>query len=107
MGSFFQPGNSIAGRIQKKIIPKELRKAVPKEVNPAYLDKKSAQELGMVPEAPDPIAPPPPPEQIDADAYRVNSNRRRRLARAAGGSTIRTSSTGAAYSAAPKALTGA
>ncbi len=104
MGNVFQPGNSIAGRVQKKIIPKELRKAVPKEINPAYLDKKSAEELGMTPPPPEPIPGTPPPEQIDADAYKLR-DRRRRLARA-GSSTIRTSSAGAAYSAAPKSLTG-
>jgi hypothetical protein len=103
MGSFFSPGNSIAGKVQKKIIPKELRKAVPKEINPAYLDKKSAEELGY---GPVPVeAPPgfPPPEQIDADAYRSRSRNRRR---AQAGSTIRTSPTGASYSPAPKSLLG-
>lgn len=104
MGNFFQPGNSIAGRVQKKIIPKELRKAVPKEINPAYLDKKSADELGFTPppvEAPPGIA---PPEQIDNDAYSLRSRNRRRARLTA--SSVRTSPTGAAYSAAPKQLTG-
>lgn len=103
MGNLFSPGNSIAGRIQKKVIPKELRKAVPKEINPAYLDKKSAEELGY---GPVPVEQPPgipPPEQIDADAYR---NTRRNRRRAMGSSTIRTSPTGATYSPAPKALLG-
>ncbi len=103
MGSVFQPGNSIAGRVQKKIIPKELRKAVPKEINPAYLDKKSAEELGYGPVTPEPVPGIPPPEQIDADAYR-SRDRQRRRARAA--STIRTSPTGAAYSPAPRSLLG-
>jgi hypothetical protein len=103
MGSFFQPGNSIAGRIQKKIIPKELRRAVPKEINPAYLDKKSAEKLDMIP--PPVEGPPgiPPSEQIDSDAYRLRDRQRRR---ARGASTIRTSSAGAAYSPAPRSLLG-
>lgn len=103
MGTIFQPGNSIAGRVQKKVIPKELRKAVPKEINPAYLDKKSADELGM---GPVPLEQPPgipPPESIDDDAYR-SRDRQRRRARAA--STIRTSPAGAAYSPAPRTLLG-
>jgi hypothetical protein len=103
MGNFFQPGNSIAGRVQKKVIPKELRKAVPKEINPAYLDKKSAEELGY---GPVPVEQPPgipPPESIGEDAYRTRSRSRRR---AMGSSNIRTSPTGAAYSPAPKALLG-
>lgn len=103
MGSWFSPGNSIAGRIQKKVIPKEVRKAVPKEINPAYLDKKSAEELGM---GPVPVEQPPgipPPEQIDADAYRMRQRNRRR---ARGSSTIRTSSAGAPYTPAPKSLLG-
>lgn len=103
MGNFFSPGNSIAGRVQKKVIPKELRKAVPKEINPAYLDRKSAEELGY---GPVPVEQPPgipPPEQIDEDAYRTRQRSRRR-ARAA--STIRTSPAGAPYSPAPKSLLG-
>jgi hypothetical protein len=103
MGNFFSPGNSIAGRVQKKVIPKELRRAVPKEINPAYLDKKSAEELGY---GPVPVEEPPgipPAEQIDADAYRMRSRSRRR---AQAGSTIRTSPTGASYSPAPKSLLG-
>ncbi len=104
MGNLFSPGNSIAGRVQKKVIPKELRKAVPKEMNPAYLDKKSAEYLGY---GPVPVETPPgiaPPEQIDEDALRLRSRNRRRAM--AGSSTIRTSNAGAAYSAAPKALLG-
>lgn len=104
MGSVFQPGNSIAGRIQRKVIPKEIRKGVPKEINPAYLDKKSAEELGY---GPVPVEQPPgipPPEQIDADGFRAR-NRARRRAYAAN-STIRTSATGAAYNPAPRSLLG-
>lgn len=104
MGSFFNPGNSIAGRVQKKVIPKELRKAVPKEINPAYLDKKSAEELGY---GPVPVEQPPgipPPESIDADAYRLRQRNRRRYSSSS--STIRTSNAGAPYSPAPKSLLG-
>lgn len=100
---FFNPGNSIAGRVQKKIIPKEIRKAVPKEINPAYLDKKSAEELGY---GPVPVEQPPgipPPESIDSDAYRIRQRNRRRLT---GSNTVRTSPAGAPYSAAPKSLLG-
>lgn len=101
---FIQPGNSIAGRVQKKIIPKELRKAVPKEINPAWLDKRSAEELGY---GPVPVETPPgiaPPEQIDVDAYRSRSRNRRRAMGSS--STIRTSNAGAPYSPAPKSLLG-
>ncbi len=107
MGNFFTGTHNAAQGFYKKIVPKELRKATPKELTIEYMDAKIAKEAGMFPGAPDPVAPPPPPEQVDADAYRMNQSRRRRLARAAGSSTLRTSPSGAAYSAAPKSLTGA
>ncbi len=105
MGSIFQPGsgNSIMMRVDRKVTPKEIRKAAPKEIQGEWLDKKIGKELGYGPVTPEPVPGIPPPEQIDVDAYR-SRDRQRRRARAA--STIRTSPTGAAYSAAPKSLLG-
>lgn len=96
-------GNSIAGRIQRRIVPKEIRKAVPKELNPANWDKSLGKALGTVPGPIPEIPTPPPPESIDEDAFRLRDRARRRARRS---STVRTSATGAAYSPAPKSLLG-
>ena len=103
MGNFFQGVFGAAQKYQKKIIPKELRKAVPKEIQGAYIDRKSNEAFGLSGQEPEQPPGIPPPEQIDADAFRVRDRQRRR-ARAA--STVRTSAVGAPYSAAPKSLLG-
>lgn len=90
-------------RLHKKIIPKELRKITPKEIQPGYASAKTDEYLGLGPvEAPE-IPVPPPPESIDEDVYRIRDRARRRARRA---STVRTSSAGAPYSPAPKSLLG-
>ncbi len=104
MGSFLQGLHKGAQKFYKKIVPKEVRKAAPKELTIEYMDHKLATELGQVPSGEVPSVPGiPPAEQIDADAYRLRSRNRRR---AMGSNTIRTSPSGAAYSPAPKALLG-
>lgn len=105
MGNFFQPGsgNSVMMKVHRKITPKEFKKAMPKEIQGDYIDRKVGEELGY---GPVPVEQPPgiaPPEQIDEDAYRVRQRSRRR---AQAGSTIRTSPAGAPYSPAPKSLLG-
>lgn len=95
-------GGSI-DKLHKSVIPKELRKALPKEVSPGYASVKTDEMLGLGPQPLPEIAGSPPPETIDYDARRLRDRFRRR---ARAGSTIRTSSTGAPYSPAPKSLLG-
>lgn len=96
----WNPFKKIAVRLSD---PLGLRKYGPKELNPDYQIAKTDEALGLTPPAPETPPGIAPPEQIDADAY--NARMRRRRARG-GGSTIRTSPQGAAYSGAPKQLTG-
>jgi hypothetical protein len=90
-------------RLHKKLIPKELRGATPKEIQPGYASVKTDEYLGLGPQEVPPIPAAPPPESIDEDAYRQRDRQRRR---ARAGSTIRTSPQGASYSPAPARLLG-
>lgn len=98
--------STLISKLQKKVIPKELRKAFPKEINKAYLADKTHNAIQgyLKPEVPETEVPAaPPPESTDEDALRIRDRQRRR---ARIGSTVRTSSTGALYSGAPKTLLG-
>lgn len=96
-------GNSLGVRLERKIVPKELRKIVPKELTAPYHDQWLGKTLGTVPGPIPEIPAPPPPESIDEDAFRLRDRARRRARRS---STVRTSATGAPYSPAPKSLLG-
>lgn len=89
--------------LHRHLIPKELRKATPKEIQPGYASVRTDEMLGLGPKPPPEIPGAPPPETIDVDARRLRDRTRRR---ARAGSTVRTSAAGAPYSAAPKSLLG-